>query len=93
MRALREDEFKAREGEEFTLVLGDITLPFSLARVRTLPDTGRDGGAFVLDWEGPSEPVLPQAIYVLRQGEEQFEMFIVPVAQNSDGTKYEAVFN
>ena len=93
MRAYRLDEFTAREGESFDLVLGDRTFPVSLARVRTLPDTGREGGAFVLDWKGPYEPVLPQAIYTLRHGEEEFEMFIVPIAQTREGTKYEAVFN
>ncbi len=93
MRALRLEEFTAREGESFALVLSDRTLPFSLARVRTLPDTGRDGGAFVLDWQGPYEPVLPQDIYTLRHGDEEFQMFIVPVAQDRSGTKYEAVFN
>ena len=93
MRAYRLEEFTAREGEPFALLLGERSIPFSLARVRTLPDTGREGGAFVLDWEGPYEPILPQDIYTLRHGEEEFEMFIVPVAQNRDGTKYEAVFN
>ncbi|HEX8621883.1 MAG TPA: hypothetical protein VF718_07910 [Allosphingosinicella sp.] len=93
MRAFRLDEFTSREGDVFDLLLGDKTLPLSLARVRTLPDTGREGGAFVLDWEGPYEPVLPQDIYTLRHGDETFEMFIVPVAQSRDGTKYEAVFN
>ena len=93
MRALRLDEFTAREGESFELLLGGRTLPFNLARVRTLPDSGRAEGAFVLDWVGPYEPVLPQDIYTLRHGDEAFEMFIVPVAQGRDGTKYEAVFN
>ena len=93
MRELRLDEFKAREGESFALLLGERTIAFTLAAVRELPDSGRAGGAFVLDWQGPYEPVLPQDIYTLRHGEEEFEMFIVPVAQNADGTKYEAVFN
>ena len=93
MRAYRLDEFRAREGESFELLIGDRTLPLSLSGVRLLPDTGREGGAFVLDWTGPYEPVLPQAIYTLRHGDEEFEMFIVPVAQSRDGTKYEAVFN
>lgn len=93
MRAYRLEEFTDREGEKFELLLGDRSLPVSLAAVRALPDTGREGGAFVLDWKGPYEPVLPQAIYTLRHGGEEFEMFIVPVAQGRDGTKYEAVFN
>lgn len=93
MRAFRLDEFKTLEGGSFELVLGDRTIPFALARVRELPDTGRDGGAFVLDWEGPYEPVLPQDIYTLRHGEEEFEIFIVPVGRDRSGVQYEAVFN
>ena len=93
MRELGLDEFKAREGESFELVLGERTIPFALAAVRVLPDSGRSGGAFVLDWLGPYEPVLPQDIYALRHGDDLFEMFIVPVGRNRDGTQYEAVFN
>lgn len=93
MRALRLDEFESREGESFALVLGDNNLAFSLDRVRRLPDSGRDGGAFVLDWKGPYEPLLPQGIYSFSHGGEDFEMFIVPVGRDRDGTQYEAVFN
>lgn len=93
MRELTLDEFKAREGESFSLVLGERTIPFSLTAVRTLPESGRKGGAFVLDWKGPYEPVLPQDIYALRHGDEDYEIFIVPVGRDRTGTRYEAVFN
>lgn len=93
MRALRLDEFEARKGEAFELVLGGKTLPVTLSEVRALPDSGREGGAFVLDWRGPYEPVLPQDIYTLRHGEEEYQMFIVPVGRDRAGTQYEAVFN
>lgn len=93
MRALRLDEFTGREGRSFELVLSDGTIPLTLSAVRPLPDTGREGGAFVLDWLGPYEPVLPQDIYAFRDGDEEFEMFIVPVAHDRDGAQYEAVFN
>jgi len=93
MRELTLDEFKAREGEEFALVLGERTIPVSLVAVRTLPDSGRKGGAFILDWKGPYEPVLPQDIYTLRHGEEEYEMFIVAVGRDRTGAQYEAVFN
>lgn len=93
MRSLRLDEFTSRKGESFALVLGEKTIPFSLAGIRPLRDTGREGGAFVLDWQGPYEPVLPQDIYTLRHGDEEFEMFIVPVGRDRDGAQYEAVFN
>lgn len=93
MAGLTIDEFRAREGDSFELRFGDRSLPFTLARVNALPDTGRDGGAFTLDWVGPYEPVLAQDIYVLSHGGDDFEMFIVPVARDRDGAQYEAVFN
>jgi hypothetical protein len=93
MRAFRLDEFKALEGGSFELLLGDRTIPFVLAAVRQLPDSGREGGAFILDWLGPYEPVLPQDIYALRHGDEAYEMFIVPVGRDRAGAQYEAVFN
>jgi hypothetical protein len=93
MRVLKLEEFEAREGEAFELVLGERTIGFTLAGVRVLPDSGREGGAFVLDWHGPYEPVLPQDIYALRHGDEEFEMFIVPVGRDRSGAQYEAVFN
>jgi hypothetical protein len=93
MRELKLDEFKAREGESFALVLGERTIPFSLAAVRVLPDSGRAGGAFILDWHGPYEPVLPQDIYTFRNGDEEYEMFIVPIGRDRSGARYEAVFN
>ena len=93
MRELTLDDFKGREGEEFELVLGGRTIPVTLTRIRQLPDTGRAGGAFVLDWLGPYEPILAQDIYAFRKGGDEFEMFIVPVAQDRSGAQYEAVFN
>lgn len=93
MRELTLDEFKPLEGESFELALGERSLPFTLSKVRVLPDSGRNGGAFVLDWLGPYEPVLPQDIYSFRRDGEEFEMFIVPVARDRAGVQYEAVFN
>ncbi|HYI41559.1 MAG TPA: hypothetical protein VE053_14705 [Allosphingosinicella sp.] len=93
MRELSLDEFTGREGESFELALGEERVSMILTKVQPLKPTGREAGAFTLDWRGPAEPVLPQAIYTLRQGEDSFEMFIVPLAQDSDGIRYEAVFN
>ncbi len=93
MRALRLDEFETKQGGSFELVLGDRAIPFTLAAVRTLPDSGRDGGAFVLDWTGPYEPVLPQDIYTFCRDGQEYEIFIVPVGRDRGGAQYEAVFN
>jgi hypothetical protein len=93
MRVLTLDEIKPREGGSFELALGDRTLAFTLAKVHVLPDSGREGGAFTLDWTGPYEPVLPQDIYTLRHDGAEFEMFIVAVGRTRDSVQYEAVFN
>jgi hypothetical protein len=93
MRELKLDDFRDREGEAFELLLDGETFPFTLTRVVELRPSGRDAGAFTLDWQGPAEPLLPQAIYTLRQGEDLFEMFIVPLKQERDCARYEAVFN
>ncbi len=93
MRELRLDEFTDREGETFELLLGGESVPLTLAKVQPLPPSGREAGAFVLEWRGPVDPVLPQAIYNLRQGEDDFEIFIVPLRQDGEGVRYEAIFN
>jgi hypothetical protein len=53
----------------------------------------REGGAFTVLFRGPPQPVLPQGLYALKNGEEVREIFIVPIASLPDGARYEAVFN
>jgi hypothetical protein len=65
----------------------------TLDKVQELAPSGRSSGAFTLEWLGPFEPVLPQAIYTFRSGDQMFEMFIVPLRQDKQGTRYQAVFN
>ncbi|HEY3762547.1 MAG TPA: hypothetical protein VGN23_12445 [Verrucomicrobiae bacterium] len=49
---------------------------------------------FSLLFNGPRHPVLPQGIYGFEQDNlGRFELFIVPVGQNQNGTQYQAVFN
>ncbi len=49
---------------------------------------------FRLVFRGPSEPLLPQSIYRLEHGGlGALEIFVVPVAQDADGTSYEAIFS
>lgn len=48
---------------------------------------------FSIVFRGPAEPVLPQRIYRLEHTElGELELFLVPIAQDADGTRYEAVF-
>jgi len=49
---------------------------------------------FSLLFRGPSDPVMPQGQYRLAHATlEPFELFLVPVSRDDQGTYYEAVFN
>ena len=68
-------------------------VPLRLAAAGSLADSGRVGGAFRLIFLGPLDPVLPQAIYLFSgDGVDPFEIFIVPVGSDENGTLYEAIF-
>lgn len=86
-------DFEGRVGEPYELVFADGTLPIVLEKAQELPRSVREAGAFRLEWRGPGEPILAQATYRFRRGEETFDMFMVPVGRDSAGTLYEAIFN
>jgi hypothetical protein len=86
-------DFEDFVGEPHEIVFADGTLPIVLEKAEGLPRSMREAGAFRLEWRGPAEPVLMQAIYRLRRGERLFDMFIVPLGRDERGTLYEAVFN
>lgn len=45
-------------------------------------------------FRGPAQPLLPQKIYVFEHSRiGAFQLFIVPIGQDAEGTLYEAVFN
>jgi hypothetical protein len=49
---------------------------------------------FSIYFQGPPEPSLPQKLYVFQHPEMgEFEMFVVPIARNEAGFRYESVFN
>ncbi len=48
--------------------------------------------SFRLEFRGPIRPILPQAIYPIRREDETFDIFIVPIAQDAEGTRCEAIF-
>jgi hypothetical protein len=48
---------------------------------------------FSIVFLGPHEPLLPQRIYAFEHVElGSFEIFIVPIAHDADGVRYEAIF-
>jgi hypothetical protein len=86
-------DFEDFVSEPHEIVFADGTLPVVLEKAEGLPRSLREAGAFRLEWRGPAEPVLVQATYRFRRGEQLFDMFIVPVGKDSRGTLYEAIFN
>ena len=80
-------------GEDYRVDAAD-GLVLRLERVQPLPQAARDGGGFRLEFVGPEAPLLAQATYALRRGgEEVREIFLVPIARDAAGIRYEAIFN
>jgi hypothetical protein len=93
MQILTIDDFSGKTGTVYDVLVNGEAFPMTLAASQPLPDSGREGGCFRLEFRGPMDPVLPQAIYPFRgQGGEPVEIFIVPIARDPDGTRYEAIF-
>jgi GNAT superfamily N-acetyltransferase len=98
------DEFDALLQQPFPLVLdGTPLLELTLVEVRRIgwpgpAPRGPDGrpfrDPFGLLFRGPLVPALPQRTYTLRhpaRGDMRF--FLVPVAQEADGMRYDCVFS
>ena len=92
---LTRESFEPRKGEAFKLTDEDAgELELELAAVQGAGLQGRAAREqFSVHFHGPPEPLLPQKIYRLANPEMgTLDIFLVPVAQDEDGTTYEAVF-
>ena len=102
LAALTYETAKTLEGTSFEIDLPDgTTVPMKLDEVLLYETRQRRrprGAAprrdpFAMYFVGPSDPVLPQAIYRFRGAAHTIEnLFIVPIGQSSGATEYEAVF-
>jgi hypothetical protein len=88
------DHFAPLVGDAFELDAGGES-PLALVLVEAAP-AGEPHAArapFSLAFDGPSQPLLPQAIYPLKHAAlGVLEIFIVPLARNASATRYEAIF-
>jgi len=82
-------DFEPRLGASFTVADG---VSLRLAEVSPLPDSKRPGGAFRLEFHGPAEAALSQGIYAFEFGAVAHDIFIVPIAAQDGGIRYEAIF-
>ena len=91
--------FAEQIGKTFRLPLMDgPVLDLVLVEARNLSlhagNPGPRREPFSLLFRGPKAPVLPQRIYPLEnEAFGSLEIFLVPIAADADGVKYEAIFN
>lgn len=93
MRDLTWDEFREAAGARYEVEGPEGCVGLTLDVAQPLANSVREGGGFRLEFIGPASPILPQAIYRFTgDGSEPFEIFIVPVAADPGGVRYEAIF-
>ena len=93
---LTEAEFSKHVNTKFRIA-GELPVELELREVKGYlskahEQTGME--RFSAFFNGPNEPFLPQRVYALehdRMG--AFELFLVPLAKDENGARYEAVFN
>lgn len=88
------DAFEALTGE-LEICGKNCTVKCVIKEVKRLPPHAlRATPPFSLQLRGPSTPILPQGMVVLRHaGLEELAVFIVPNGAGSDGFNYEITFN
>ncbi len=94
MSELTKEFFAARVGQAFSVALGNgESLDVELVHLREGRSSPRQE-VWAVEFRGPRTLYLPQGTYTLSQpGVETFELFLVPVDQDSQGYYYESVFN
>ena len=92
MRDLTWDDFADAAGRAYTVEAGDARVELTLDRIEQLQNSPRPAGGFRLEFLGPLEPVLPQAIYPFGADGDSIAIFVVPIAREAGAIRYEAVF-
>lgn len=86
-------DFSGAVGRAYEVEVQGQGFTLELIAAEEIAHSPRTGGGFRLEFRGPVQPILPQAIYPFRSdGAEPAEIFIVPIGQDAEGTRYEAVF-
>ncbi len=88
-------DFAPKVGEPFALDLdGQGTLDFTLVEAQALGgESPGERRPFSLVFRGPVAPLLGQRTYgIAHEGLGRLLLFLVPIAQDGDGTRYQAVF-
>ena len=93
MEQLTLADFADAVGAAYSIAADEGAIELILERADALPSWSPQTESFRLEFCGPFEPILPQATYSLARDGDAFEIFIVPIARDQAGTRYEAIFN
>jgi len=89
---IRLDDFSGRIGERFQVEAAGHRLDLTLDAAQALPGSPRADGGFRLEFLGPTDPMLAQGVFPVAIGDDWLEIFLVPIARDASGARYEAVF-
>jgi len=92
MTQLTIEDFGSWVGGECQIASQGERLTMTLAVAEPLANSLREGGGFRLEFAGPAEPVLSQGIAEVAGPSGTHDIFIVPVARDTERTLYEAIF-
>lgn len=90
------EAFAPHLGSVFTLDAGDTAVPLELVAADALPVDPADRGRppFSLEFLGPADPAYAQATVPLSHPAlGTHEIFLVPIARDARGTRYQAIFS
>lgn len=88
------ETFVGRVGQEFRIAVDEAASIVATLTSVAPHDAMRVAAGFSLVFTGPVEPLLPQRIYrMVHDDLGEFDIFIVPIARDGTGARYEAVFN
>jgi len=97
MAILTEEEFSKHVGTTFYVKLGEREVNLTLAEVKGYmpePTEEKRMERFSLFFSGPADSYLPQQNFQMRhETMGEFDMFLVPIRNDENGLRYEAVFN
>ena len=92
MAALSLDDFAPGVGQIYEMEVGGTAYPAELIEASPLSDSGREGGSFRLEFRGPVDPAFQQGTFIFRRDGAAHDIFVVAIARDQGGTRYEAVF-
>ena len=95
---LTADEFSKHVNTNFRATLdAETKADLELVEVKTYTSKHEEQSGmerFSIYFTGPANPLLLQKLYAFQHDEMgEFEVFLVPLSRNEEGSRYEAVFN